>query len=1428
MKRTKRLLSLLLAAGLLLTCAPAKAYDPPAEAENILQDGYAETESAYAIYPIPQDIDYSAEGSFTLGTNVSVVSETGIDSHTTRFLDEILADYGRTKTASQTIGTDSQILLGIQESGGAVDTWVKNNITPKNAALFEQTDAYLLSADNGTIVILGKDTDAVYYGLATLQMMFSSFNGTKFLNVQIEDYATIKMRGFIEGFYGGWDHNDRISLMQSARDTKMNLYMYAPKHDALHKNDTLYPDAEIEKFRELVKIGEETKVKFGWSIHLSYFFPSLPSASDPGYEAAYNAKFQKLLEKFQQLYDAGVRDFAVLGDDYEMGTVTFDQIVSLLNRLNEEFIVEKECNSLTYCMQGYNEAWRKAGELESFQNLDPSVNLFWTGRDVNAPITQETVDLVKGVTQRNIVFWLNYPVNEHGKSGVYLGNITHYARDGVTGLTGIMSNPCQYAEINKPALFQLACLSWNNQNYLAQADTIWQESYKYHQPEVYDAYLTIARNVANCPNSGRVPNGFPESEYLAEAIESVGKKIQKGTRISEDENALLLLNEFRHIHSAIQTFRSSCKNEKLIEQLNPWLNSLEDVAAAGAAALNSVFALEQKDADLAWSELAAASLAMDTQGSYPAPNTDVYALAGSKRLVPFINKVIAAAKNQLIPFFNPSSTDFTPSFIGVFGGVEQGHDSNSAKIFDKNETTFASYQIIQQLNDYFGIDMGRVLSVNSIDILQGKEDGHHDIFHNAVLEYSENGDDWTEIESYENDSAPLRITKTDLDLKARYIRLRLTKVGAGNKNDYHTYIREITVNGNKQSDENGSVYASKDLDAAVTRDGLTYRLQADGPITLAPGEYIGIKFKELAGLTSFQQEISGADGLKKQYSANDAVWTDIPSALDGELARYVRLYNDGTQTVSFTLANFTATVDSIEMHPSVTEKTNNLALQEGSWENLFDGNLATFAWTNRAQKNGDYIIVDFGSAAPLYDLTITTEDGKPRFYNAEFYISADKTNWGSPIATVVDSGGDAVREDIYYRIRKNLGGTTARYLKILITADASNGAYLKINEIAVNTTIKTENKTITGNLSGDLKKMVDGNISTVYTAPEPSDGTAYVKYLLTEETGLTSVTLLQNPSELTNAEVKAEIFDGSTIRTETIGRLTDGSTTFYFKGTEHILSLTITWPKDTTPSIYEMITNTKDIIYTLTLDGNGAPSKQIFCAENKVLRLPFDIPAREGYTFKGWTDGTNTYEPGSRYQMGTSDAALTAVWQKHTSGPIDPKPPATNSIDTKTTYTVSGYTYKVTNLALKTVQITGWTSTGKKITVPDDITLADGNKYKVTAIAASAFRNKATTTEASIGKHVTSIGANAFAGCKKLKKITVGSTVLTSIGSKAFYNCKVLKNIVLKSKSLKTVGKNAFKGIHKKAVIKVPSAKLKKYKKLLAKKGQKKTVKIKK
>lgn len=53
-------------------------------------------------------------------------------------------------------------------------------------------------------------------------MMLSSFNNKegKILDVQIEDYAGVAFRGFIEGFYGGWDYASRASLMRFARDVK--------------------------------------------------------------------------------------------------------------------------------------------------------------------------------------------------------------------------------------------------------------------------------------------------------------------------------------------------------------------------------------------------------------------------------------------------------------------------------------------------------------------------------------------------------------------------------------------------------------------------------------------------------------------------------------------------------------------------------------------------------------------------------------------------------------------------------------------------------------------------------------------------------------------------------------------------------------------------------------------------------------------------------------------------------------------------------------------------------------------------------------------------------------------------------------------------------------------------------------------------------
>lgn len=108
------------------------------------------------------------------------------------------------------------------------------------------------------------------------------------------------------------------------------------------------------------------------------------------------------------------------------------------------------------------------------------------------------------------------------------------------------------------------------------------------------------------------------------------------------------------------------------------------------------------------------------------------------------------------------------------------------------------------------------------------------------------------------------------------------------------------------------------------------------------------------------------------------------------------------------------------------------------------------------------------------------------------------------------------------------------------------------------------------------------------------------------------------------------------------------------------------------------------------------------------------------------------------------------------------------------------------------------------LNIPSTVKIG-GKKYKVTAIAAGAFKGNKKIRSAVIGKNIRSIGANAFRNCKNLKKV-------------------VFKTVKLKKS---TVGKNAFKGIAKKATFILPEKKFKNYKKFLPKtaKGTKITFK---
>ena len=140
-----------------------------------------------------------------------------------------------------------------------------------------------------------------------------------------------------------------------------------------------------------------------------------------------------------------------------------------------------------------------------------------------------------------------------------------------------------------------------------------------------------------------------------------------------------------------------------------------------------------------------------------------------------------------------------------------------------------------------------------------------------------------------------------------------------------------------------------------------------------------------------------------------------------------------------------------------------------------------------------------------------------------------------------------------------------------------------------------------------------------------------------------------------------------------------------------------------------------------------------------------------------------------------------------------------------TKLTAKGASYQVTSAAEKnpTVVYKGSKKQKASVTIPDTVTI-DKVTYKVTLIAANAFKNNKKLKKVVIGKNVTKIGKKAFYGCSKLKNITVKTTKLTK----------------------KNVGSQAFKGIYKKAAFKVSKKKIRSYRKIFRARGAAKTTKV--
>ena len=221
------------------------------------------------------------------------------------------------------------------------------------------------------------------------------------------------------------------------------------------------------------------------------------------------------------------------------------------------------------------------------------------------------------------------------------------------------------------------------------------------------------------------------------------------------------------------------------------------------------------------------------------------------------------------------------------------------------------------------------------------------------------------------------------------------------------------------------------------------------------------------------------------------------------------------------------------------------------------------------------------------------------------------------------------------------------------------------------------------------------------------------------------------------------------------------------------------------------------------------------------------------------SSGQNPSASNTTLKPGTvkTDSATKNVYKVKTATTVEltqVKNQAATALTVPSTVTLSGKTYKVTSIAanafknnkkLKRVTISGYVTTigaGAFQSCTALTTVKMG--ARVTTISSKAFYGCWKLTTVAFGKNVKTIGTLAFANCVSLRKLTIPANV-TTIGTKAFCNDVKLVSFTIQSQKLtsKTIGSKAFTNMGKnnyaKLTVKVPKNKVNTYKKLLRSKG---------
>lgn len=586
--------------------------------------------------------------------------------------------------------------------------------TDKNLTV---SGAYTLKITSQSIQIGVSDNRAAFYALQTLKQLKKDNN---FPLVDITDFPDVLSRGSVEGFYGNpWSHQDRISQFKFYGALKLNTYIYGPKDDPYHSSPNWrkpYPEKDAKQIQELVQEAKNNEIDFTWAIH-------------PGLDIQWNKTDSlAILNKFELMYDLGVRSFAVFFDDISGEGTKAEKQAQLLNYLQKQFVEKKkDVLPLIMCPTEYNKSWSNP-KPDTYldilgDKLHPSIHVMWTGDRVIDDVSAPDLDWINKRIKRKAYIWWNFPVSDYVRDHLLMGAAYGLDTTIKNDLSGFVSNPMERAEASKIALFSVALYSWNLKSY--EPISAWHQAAKYVMPEA-----TAAFQLFNEHNSDLGPNGHGyrrvESVIIKPTIDSFLAACKNGNYSTE--LASKIKTEFQNIIPVSEEISSKSQNKNLITEIDPWLIQFNLLGKAG---LETMLFLEAKQAGnkaLAWdSYLKMENILEKIQLVDKTYNQNPYqpgVKTGSLVLMPFVKTIFDQAQNYFIPATGKIEKNSSTALI-----------SNTEKLKNQplqlNNSSIAISPILEVINlnhqEYLGIHIDKSLKAKEF---------HFNLESNTLLENS--------------------------------------------------------------------------------------------------------------------------------------------------------------------------------------------------------------------------------------------------------------------------------------------------------------------------------------------------------------------------------------------------------------------------------------------------------------------------------------------------------------------------------------------------------------------------------------------------------------------------------------------------------------------------------------------------------------------